>query len=126
MQGSTETITSQLASLDKDSAPQEYAFRILKSHLGLEMANIVVRYLKTPGQFATDFQAPAVQERLNNLQTMKENKRVPRKLTEKAAIAKFVDAVTSKNYSSAHKYLVGIVDKKLKKQINSQLDKPLF
>ena len=41
-------------------------------------------------------------------------------------IARLIEAHASKNYSAAHKYLVGVVEAKLLQKINSHLDKPLF
>lgn len=43
-----------------------------------------------------------------------------------SAVAKFIEAHAAKNYSAANKYLVGIVEAKIKQKINSNLDKPLF
>lgn len=58
----------------------------------------------------------------------KTNKKRP--LTAQARIdkgvAKLIEAHAAKNYSVAHKYLVGVVEAKLKEKINSHLDKPLF
>jgi hypothetical protein len=41
-------------------------------------------------------------------------------------VARLIEAHADKNYSAAHKYLVGVVEAKLKQKINSHLDKPLF
>ncbi len=41
-------------------------------------------------------------------------------------VARLIEAHAAKNYAAAHKYLVGVVEAKLKQKINSHLDKPLF
>lgn len=45
---------------------------------------------------------------------------------EKNTIAAFINAISAKKYASAHKYLTGIVNEKLKKRINNAASKPLF
>ena len=47
-------------------------------------------------------------------------------LSEKQTVLRFVDALMSKNYKDAHKYLTNTVDSRLRARIGSQLDKPLF
>lgn len=41
-------------------------------------------------------------------------------------VTKLIEAHAAKNYSAAHKYLVGVVEAKIKQRISSHLDKPLF
>lgn len=61
-----------------------------------------------------------------NLNRVMPRNRTTKPLSEKAKIAAFIDNVSSKKYSTANKYLVGIVEDKIKKMINAQLNKPLF
>lgn len=47
-------------------------------------------------------------------------------LRDKRLACQLIEAVGSKNYSQANKYLVKIVESKIKDKINDQLNKPLF
>jgi hypothetical protein len=46
--------------------------------------------------------------------------------TIRASIAAFINAISSKKYALAHKYLTGVVNEKIKSRINSAASKPLF
>lgn len=41
-------------------------------------------------------------------------------------IAAFINAISTKKYALAHKYLTGVVNEKIKSRINSAASKPLF
>jgi len=47
-------------------------------------------------------------------------------ITESAAISKFINSISSKNYAEANKYLKGVIKSKLEARINSSLNEPLF
>ena len=47
-------------------------------------------------------------------------------LKDKKLACHLVEAIGTKNYSKANKYLVKMVESKIKDKINSQLNKPLF
>jgi hypothetical protein len=46
--------------------------------------------------------------------------------TESESIVKFINAISSKNYAQANKYLKGIVDSKIENRISASLNEPLF
>lgn len=61
-------------------------------------------------------------KQINKPRTLEET----RALNESAKVAKFIMNVTSKNYSSAHKYLQAIVNDKIQTRIERATTSPLF
>jgi hypothetical protein len=49
-----------------------------------------------------------------------------KKLNESESIVAFINAISSKNYSQANKYLKGIMDSKIENRISASLNEPLF
>jgi len=47
-------------------------------------------------------------------------------LSETAKISRMIDAVINKDYSKATNYLESVLEKKLEKRVNEELDKPIF
>jgi len=47
-------------------------------------------------------------------------------VSESSGIAKFINAISSKNYAQANKYLKGIMDSKIENRISASLNEPLF
>ena len=47
-------------------------------------------------------------------------------VSESSGIVKFINAISSKNYAQANKYLKGIIESKLEKRITQSLNEPLF
>lgn len=47
-------------------------------------------------------------------------------ITESESIVAFINAISSKNYSQANKYLKGIMDSKIENRISASLNEPLF
>jgi len=48
------------------------------------------------------------------------------KLTESTGIVEFINAISSKNYAQANKYLQGVIEDKLQQRISASLNEPLF
>ena len=57
---------------------------------------------------------------------IKKNKSKKTPIAESNGIAAFINAISSKNYSQANKYLKGVIEGKLKQRINVSLNEPLF
>lgn len=47
-------------------------------------------------------------------------------VSESSGIVKFINAISSKNYAQANKYLKGIIESKLENKITKSLNEPLF
>lgn len=47
-------------------------------------------------------------------------------VSESSGIIKFINAISSKNYAQANKYLKGIIESKLENRITQSLNEPLF
>ena len=65
------------------------------------------------------------------LRSNKEMKREKKKLkkgtySESADIARFITAVSSRNYAQANKYLKAVVEQKIQERIQASLNQPLF
>lgn len=49
-----------------------------------------------------------------------------RKKQENQDISRMVDSILEKKYSDAHKYLKSVIDSKIQRKMEEELDKPLF
>jgi len=47
-------------------------------------------------------------------------------ISERSGISKFITSISTKNYAQAHKYLHGVIEKKIQTRIANSLNKPLF
>ena len=54
----------------------------------------------------------------------KKKKRPP--ITESGGVVAFINAISSKNYAQANKYLHSVIEGKLQQRISASLNEPLF
>ena len=47
-------------------------------------------------------------------------------VSESTGIKQFINAISSKNYAQANKYLQGVIEVKLQQRISASLNEPLF
>lgn len=87
----------------------------------------IKKFLKTEGEEDEcwkDYEQVGMKE--------KKGKKVPncvpkkKKLNESTSIHKFIESIISKNYNTANKYLKSVIEDKLEKRIQKEINTPLF
>ena len=60
------------------------------------------------------------------IKSSKKSKKIKKVVKESTDIKNFINAISTKKYALAHKYIKQVVEDKIKARISSSLNKPLF